>query len=211
MIGLGLPVLVWRRALHRQNRPGEGREIPGNFYFWRFFKGLESRISEDPRTPKTGRTWTKWCFRLKIVAPAYGFDDGNVGDSMFSGLGQFLRFPAVLIGRPGTSSVGTSEPGCPSESNFSDVSVDVGQVVVASGDKPVYTCNWRRLRWLKRRPFASASASLGPPSICCASQGVGCGYADAGVAADRAFKACRCGGFLAPCGPRRGVQFLARW
>ena len=135
---------------------GPAGETTANFIFWTFCTSFSTRDSGELFSPITGRTSQNCISGLKKVAPAYGFDVGNVGNCISDILGPFLGFLAApsletcecIRAFITTSSLETSE--CPSENNFSDVSVDEGHAV-ASKDGPVNNLGWRRIRWLKRR------------------------------------------------------------
>ena len=127
-------------------------------------------------------------------------------------------FSVVPFGSPVNVESGSCE--CPSEINLDNVSVDVGHVV-ASGNKPVSTLSWRKVRWLKRRGFVVVPTNFGPTSLGRPSLGVGCDNTQVGdvercvagdsanVVVDETLKAGRFGGFLAPCKAGRGVRLRA--
>ena len=180
MIGLGLHVLVWRRAYAPPNSARGGKEIPCNFQIWTFVKRFSTRHSEDPKTPNTGPSSTNSVFMLKIVVPTYGFDVGNGCDSISEILGHFLEFSAEPFGWPVNVEPGSCE--CPSEINV-DISrgVDVEHVVaIMVRTRPVVRLSWRKFRWLKRRGMAMYRASYGPP-FGSTSQVVGCIWSHASV------------------------------
>ena len=131
-------------------------ETTVNFIFWTFCTSFSTRDSGELFSPITGRTSQNCISGLKKVAPAYGFDVGNVGNCISDILGPFLGFLAApsletcecIRAFITTSSLETSE--CPSENNFSEVSADGGHAVASKG-RPVNNLGWRRIRWLKRR------------------------------------------------------------
>ena len=158
---------------------GPAGEITVKFTFWAFVIRLKSWNSEGRQTSITGSRVSNCVLGLKTIAPAYGFDVGNIGGSMFGILVPFFGFPALPLGWPVSVESGDSQPGCPSEINLDNVGVDVGHVVASEG-KPVSILGWRKLSWLKRRSLVVIPASLAPPSVGRASQSVGCRGAQVG-------------------------------
>ena len=158
---------------------GPAGEITSNFTCWTFVTRLKPWNSEGRQTPNTGSRVSNCILGLKTVAPAYGFDVGNDGVSASDILGQFLEFPAVTFGWPGSMGSGNSRAGYPFEINVDAVSVNVGHVV-ASEAVPVSALGWGKLRWLQRMDIVVASASLGPPSLGRPSRDVECGDTQVG-------------------------------
>ena len=64
-------------------RRGPAGETTAKFICWTFGISLKVWDSGGRQTPNTGPSSTNSVFMLKVVAPAYGFDVGNVGCLVF--------------------------------------------------------------------------------------------------------------------------------